>query len=285
MSKRGGQLAGKRAQSANSEVKLFYKPHVDLVNNAVEEGKAALLNARNMRSVKGQHHEANPVSALHCFALAMPRDFVSMLVQYTETVPDSKPISPFDMVGYLKAEVGIRSQNTSAKNFFGTEKVRRPKTSTRNTDLAEAYATVSAALRDADKPAADKVRGNQTPIPPSSFCQVTLKMINLLNDHWVSTYFVKGLTCVDLDDDKLHHGSSLWNDYGFSMHTTKDKKRRPVNNLIASIGGGFVLHVMPEIHTFTRAEPHSSNSTLGSSRYCSRCTSGARSSRSRERRC
>ena len=243
MSERGSRATAAAGLKVTTDARasLSYSVRENLGPNAVAEGKRALKSVRDMRIDAGlQSKLAGQLSSLDCFALAVPETLLVHLVDYAKSAPESKHLfAPHDLVNYMKAEIGMRMANSSSRMFFkGND----------NEDLANAHGTVVAALRQADKPAELKVPVDATapPLTPNSFDAVLNAMVVDLSAHWTKLFFVKGTTACDIDDDKLHHGSASWRSYGFSQQTSKDKKKRPVNNLVATVGGGFILRVMPE---------------------------------------
>jgi hypothetical protein len=83
---------------------------------AVAEGKRALESVRALHVEAGLGHTpAGELSALDCFALAVPKTLLVDLVEYARSVPGSKIFDPDDLVNYMKAEIGMRQGNYSLR--------------------------------------------------------------------------------------------------------------------------------------------------------------------------
>ena len=235
LSERGGlpaTAAGLKIRT-DAHVSLAYRVPEEVGRLAVLEGKRALAEARKMTLKVG-----GTVEALDCFALAMPERLLDNLVDFALGVQGST-FTTFDLVNFIRAEIGMRQSNSSSVSYLAGPHIDKV--------LPHAHGRVVRALRAADQPAAFKQPVDvAAPLGPNAFDPRLDEMVDVLSNHWTKTFFIEGETLVDIDDDKLHHGSPVWRAYGFAQQTSKDKKKKPVNNLVASVGGGFVLRVMPE---------------------------------------
>ena len=66
------------------------------------------------------------------------------------------------------------------------------------------------------------------------------------NNEWSKLCSMRGVTNVDLDDDKIYKTSPKWKPNGIQPHPTKDKKMKPVIHTVALIGTGIICVVKAE---------------------------------------
>ena len=61
------------------------------------------------------------------------------------------------------------------------------------------------------------------------------------------TFFVSGISFVDIDDDKLPYCSRLWPEYGMKRTPTKAKKLQPVMHITCTTGSSHICHITPDV--------------------------------------
>eukprot|EP00804_Cyclotella_cryptica_P030261 CCRYP_017124-RA/>CCRYP_017124-RA protein AED:0.40 eAED:0.40 QI:0/-1/0/1/-1/0/1/0/119 len=98
-----------------------------------------------------------------------------------------------------------------------------------SSDEIKQYNVVREAMTRAEKPVSHcKVIEGGAQLPAYSCDPFLEDAFASCSKEWVDLCFVKGVTNVDLDDDKINQTLSRWKFYGMQMHPAKDKKQKPV---------------------------------------------------------
>lgn len=114
-------------------------------------------------------------------------------------------------------------------------------------DSIQRFLSVRKAMTKADKPASKRsALHGATQLPSFSFDPIVDEAIDAFNKESTKTYFVPGVTWVDIDDDKIPNCSPKWKSYGMKTTPTKDKKKKPVFHLMATIGTGHIIYTAPD---------------------------------------
>ena len=110
------------------------------------------------------------------------------------------------------------------------------------------FKIVREALTKADKPPSKrKIVDGGAQLPACSFDSIISDAIDACNKQWTDLFFVAGSSWADIDDDKIPNTSPLWKQYGMRMTPTKEKNLKPVFQVIAVIGAGYISWVHPDI--------------------------------------
>ncbi len=158
MSERGGRPATAAGLNIRTDAKVSLANRVpeEVGRAAVQEGKRALAKARTMTSNVGK-----PVTALDCFALALPERLLDNLVDFA-LGGQATAFTAGGLANYIRAEIGMRMTNSSSNSYLKGPDI--------DIVLPPAPARVVGALKAADKPAAFKQPVDvPAPLGPNAF--------------------------------------------------------------------------------------------------------------------
>ena len=210
----------------------------------LEKTKQGALQALSSTRDKLNKISTESLSAIDCFAAALPREVIVKLFQWLRAIPKnayqrSRPEVNFaDYCIFMRLELkmriyGISSHDLKFHNCNATE--------------FEIYERFRKAMAFADKPAYKRPPLSESAgsLPAFTFDPIMKDVKEILNREWSRMFFVYQHSWLSIDDDKLPYCSKKWKEYGLQMTPTKDKKLKPVIHTAACVGTGFIVAIYP----------------------------------------
>lgn len=187
------------------------------------------------------YDEKQKISAMDAFAVALPYEFLKLFKEWLNTAVDKETaaiVSFDDIIEFLRCEIVLRLFGISSaelKDFDMTEAT------------VESYGRVRTAMTSADRPASARpVLYGSAGIEDDEIDPIITKLIEAMNGEWKNTFFVSGVSSMDIDDDKIPNYSRKWTSYGFKRTPTKDKKLKPVIHVSCTTGSGHIVNICPD---------------------------------------
>ena len=109
------------------------------------------------------------------------------------------------------------------------------------------YKRVKKCMQNADKPCSSRPAVmHSAQFPAFTFDPIMDDVISCCSREYIKLFYVRSVSWVDLDDDKLPNSSPKWKKFGMRMIPTKDKKLKPVIHIVATVGSGFIIQLFPD---------------------------------------
>ncbi len=240
-SNRGGEVFGSapKRNLPQGKFQLKYNPtSTMLLDEARMEVEQSLTRARER--IFGID-DKQPITAASSFAAVLPESFWKVFHKYLKTGLKKKQQSKWtfqNILTFFKCEVYMRLYSCSANELTDFNVPDKE---------FKQFKKVRAALTKADVPPSDRqVVGGGSKQFGNTFDPILEEVIDACNKHWTHSYYVSGVSKMDVDDDKIPNSSLSWKRYGMKLTPTKDKKLKPVFHVMALIGAGYIMHISPD---------------------------------------
>eukprot|EP00986_Skeletonema_menzelii_P016560 scaffold15054_cov74-Skeletonema_menzelii.AAC.1 len=237
---------------SNKEFRLKYNLTDSIL---LEKTKVEVKHSLSAIRKKLRLHEDAVLDHVDAFAGAMPEAFILKFHDWLKAGHDAKQrklaVSFLDIIEFIRCDIVLRLFRVSSSHIqlfksipgISPEQLKR-------------YNRVRDAMKVADMPAATRhaievSRTNDSRLARAgpaaqTYDTIMTEVIDAINLEWTKTFFVSGESWVDIDDDKLNNCSPKFTDFGRKRTTTKDKKRKPVNHVTATVGTGNICRVVPD---------------------------------------
>lgn len=232
------QIFGQGTEYSNNQ-NLLWKKSRRSPNLAYESGDELLLQKLRMEfaqiKTNIQREVGNgPAHPLQIFLMCLPENFFKLISEYLSP-GIGFPLTLERLVKFLQTEIFLRHYNISKEDYFrGKKQGAYAKSPVESTD----YNPVYDAFRNAENKTQEGLIWVE-PLKPSTWIT---KIQQQFSQRWSSMFFVKGISYIVIDDDKIKDWSKKWAKVGIKRLPNRSNKLFPVVHLAASIGYGFILN-------------------------------------------